>query len=130
MQRSSGEPRHSRTEFPIIPLVNIVLLLLVAVMLTATLHGPEPFEVRPGVAGHAAAGDPDTPTVLIDRDGRLARAGELVSLETLVAELRREPAQTMRLEADQEARAGDVLRVRDALFGVGVTRVELLVEPQ
>lgn len=128
MQHTSAEPRHSRTEFPIIPLVNIVLLLLVAVMLTATLHGPEPFEVQRGVAGHAAAGDPNVPTVRLDRDGRLARAGELVSLETLVTELRREPVVTIRLEADQQTRAGDLLRVRDALFAVGAERVELLVD--
>jgi biopolymer transport protein ExbD len=128
MPRASGEPRHSRTEFPIIPLVNIVLLLLVAVMLTATLHGPEPFEVQRGVAGHAAVGDPNTPTILIDPDGRLARAGAVVSLEAFLDELRRAPTDTIRLEADQQTRAGDVLRVRDALFGVGVQRVELLVD--
>ncbi len=128
MHRTSGEPRHSRTEFPIIPLVNIVLLLLVAVMLTATLHGPEPFEVQRGVAGHAALADPNTPTVLIDPDGRLARGGAVLTLEALVDELRRAPTATIRLEADQRTRAGDVLRLRDALFGVGVGRVELLVD--
>ncbi len=95
------------------PLVDIVLVLLVA-MILAISHDRSralPVGASGGDATEAAPRD-----VYLDADGRLALDGEPVSLAALRASLREgAPAPQVSLRADSEVEHGALVEVLDAL---------------
>ena len=75
MEFATREKRPVREN--VVPLINVVFLLLIFFMLTATLRPPESIEVElPALAATARTEPEEWPVVLLGADGRLALDGE------------------------------------------------------
>lgn len=120
----------------ILPLINVVFLLLIFFMLAGRLAASDPFEVEP--AHSASEGLAETPEmlVLVGADGRLALDGEVLdeaALKTAVAERAAEnegATPRLRLKADANAQAVQVVAVMELLREAGVERLNLLTVPE
>ncbi len=109
----------------IVPMINIVFLLLVFFLITATLAPPDPFEVAlPGSAGVAA--DPEPAALYVSRDGRLAyrTARGAAVFAAIAAELG--PRESLALRADADTPGPEIARLLARLSEVGVARVEVI----
>jgi len=126
--------RPDPSEERILPLINVVFLLLIFFMIAGSLSVAEPFEVEPPESQSKGAADPDGITLLMSADGRLALDGEplpepelLARVETRLAEA---PGTRITLKADGEAPANRMVRFTQALYEVGVEKLELLARPE
>ena len=131
MAWSTGGDDHEITAINVTPLVDIMLVLLVIFMVTATYVVKEVIAVelpRAAAAGEAA---PRTLTILITRDGRSYLEGVEVDEAALLARLReasgKEELQAV-IGADRDARHGAVIRILDLLRSQGITRFSIQVE--
>ena len=119
----ASEPR-PRAE-SIVPMINVVFLLLIFFLMTATLAPPDPFDVAPpeleGAPGEARSG-----TLYLAADGRLAYGpvrGEAVFAAIAAVTPRPE---RFTLRADGAAPGGEVARVLERLAAAGVTTVDIV----
>ena len=120
-------PRGILKGFPLVPLASVVLLLLLTLMLTAAVEPSEPLVVLPPVAAAAQPAEPEPGTILVDKDGRLARDGSLVGLEALCTAIAIEKRTDIRLRADRGLSIGMLLTIRERLAAAGVRRLQLVV---
>jgi biopolymer transport protein ExbD len=120
-------PRGILKGFPLVPLASVVLLLLLTLMLTAAVEPSEPLVVLPPVAAAAQPAEPEPGTILVDKDGRLARDGSVVGLEVLGNAIAIEKRTDIRLHADRELSIGMLLTIRERLAAAGVRRLQLVV---
>jgi biopolymer transport protein ExbD len=120
-------PRGILKGFPLVPLASVVLLLLLTLMLTAAVEPSEPLVVLPPVAAAAQPAEPEPGTILVDKDGRLARDGSVVGLEALGTAIAIEKRTDIRLRADRELSIGMLLTIRERLAAAGVRRLQLVV---
>lgn len=124
----SPPPRKSKSE-SIVPMINVVFLLLIFFLMTSQIAPPDPFEVIAPTARDGA--DAEAKTVLYVSDaGRLhfdgAENGAALSrLQRLASE-----ETTILLRAASALEATRLAEILAELAGVGVTRVELVVDPQ
>jgi biopolymer transport protein TolR len=123
---------HEITGINVTPLVDIMLVLLIIFMVTATYVVKEVIAVE---LPRAAAGS-ETPArtlaVVVARDGRAYLDGVALTEAALAAEVaqarqRAEELQAM-IAADRDARHGAVIEVLDLLGRLGVTRFAIQVE--
>ena len=120
-------PRGILKGFPLVPLASVVLLLLLTLMLTAAVEPHEPLVVVPPSAATAEPAEALPGTILVDRDGRLARDGSVIGLEALGTALAAEKRLDVRLRADRALSIGTLLTIRERLAAAGVRRLELVV---
>ncbi len=113
--------------FPLIPLASVVLLLLLTLMLTATVEPTEPVVVLPPAAAAAEPGEAEPGTILVDKDGRLARDGSVIGLEALGSGIAAEKRSEVRLRAARALSVGTLLTIRERLAAAGVRRLQLVV---
>ncbi len=120
-------PRPRRTRDFMVAMVNIVFLLLIFFLLTATVRPSSPFELAPprSVATDVAETED---TVFLAADGRIAFAGvegEAVypAIADAVAAGRRE----LTVRADAELEAAALARVLARLGEAGIGQVDLAV---
>ena len=120
MEFATREKRPVREN--VVPLINVVFLLLIFFMLTATLRPPESIEVElPALAATARTEPEEWPVVLLGADGRLALDGE--PLETLAGS---SPAERIELRADARVPARILLPLLEQLEHAGVREVEVV----
>ena len=100
---------------------------VVTLMLTAAVEPTEPLVVLPPVAAAAEPAEPEPGTILVDKDGRLARDGNVVGLEALGTTIAIEKRTDIRLRADRELSVGMLLTIRERLAAAGVRRLQLVV---
>lgn len=117
--------RRSRID-SIVPMINIVFLLLVFFLLTATVAPPEPLEVTPpeSEAGQQAEGED---ILFLAADGTLALGaaeGEAV-FEAIAA--RPAEAPPLMLRADRAVPGAEIAALMARLGEIGVERVRLVV---
>ena len=125
--RLSPNRRPSRAE-PIIPMINVVFLLLIFFLLSASLTPPERLEVTPPLADIDAPADPLTP-LLISAGGQLAYAG--AGGEAVWAAIAaREPGTALPVRADASLSAAVLARVLGRLARISDAPIELIVTPQ
>src|SRR5688572_30632955 len=120
-------PRGILKGFPLVPLASVVLLLLLTLMLTAAVEPSEPLVVLPPVAAAAEPAEPEPGTILVDKDGRLARDGNVVGLDGLGTTIAIEKRTDIRLRADRGLSVGMLLTIRERLAAAGVRRLQLVV---
>lgn len=115
-------PRKPRRTEAIIPMINIVFLLLIFFMLTATLAPPDPFEtVAPSAAGGERA---DPADLFLAPDGRIAYgAAEGETVFAAVAE----HVGPLVIRADAGAEAAKVAALLSRLRGLGLDDLRLEV---
>ena len=131
-------PRKAMHNINVVPYIDVMLVLLVIFMITAPFINPSQVEL-PSVSKSAAA--PTTPLeVMIKVDGSLLlrdrggnEEGTPVPAAGLAQAVRARhqarPDQPVVISADKDVRYEMVMRVMDALQGLGIARVGLLVKP-
>jgi biopolymer transport protein ExbD len=114
------------------PLVDIVLVLLIIFMVTATYIVRASIEVELPRAAHGGEVTGTILTVVLTKDGQLFLDGVRRSEEELVARAREAVARDREsravISADKGALHGAVVRVIDLVRGAGVTRFAIHVE--
>lgn len=124
-------PRQQRE--PIGPLVDVVFLLLFFFLLAGTLEPLDPIEVEPPESEPVEGEDGGPLRVLLDAEGRIGFAGEVLDARALAAAIGarsdRDGSQAVQVEADGAAAAGLVLALLKQLRSLGFGRLELVTRP-
>jgi biopolymer transport protein ExbD len=118
----------------ITPLVDIVLVLLIIFMVTATYIVREAIEVDLPRAAHAGEAAGTTLAVVLTRDGVIYVDGVRRTEEELSARTREAVAKDKDtraiISADRASLHGAVVRVIDLLKGAGVSRFAINIEKE
>jgi biopolymer transport protein ExbD len=118
----------------ITPLVDIVLVLLIIFMVTATYIVREAIEVDLPRAAHAGEASGTTLAVVLTRDGVIYVDGVRRTEEELSARTREAVAKDKEtraiISADRASLHGAVVRVIDLLKGAGVSRFAINIEKE
>jgi biopolymer transport protein ExbD len=116
------------------PLVDIVLVLLIIFMVTATYIVRAQIEVDLPRAAHGGEATGTILTVILTRDGQTYLDGVQRSEDELVARTREAVARDREtraiISADRGALHGAVVRVIDLVRGAGVTKFAIHVEKE
>jgi biopolymer transport protein TolR len=122
------------SDINVTPLVDIMLVLLIIFMLTATVIAKRAIEVE---LPEAATGDgvpPTTVGITLDRDGALYLNGAAIDEAALRIELARASAADAKAQAviaaDKAVSHGQVVRVIDLVRQEGITKFALNIEPE
>lgn len=117
------------------PLVDVVLVLLIILMVTAQIvakHDSIPMELPKGATGES--GVPSTLAVSLDKDGKFYLDSEAVSLEQLrgkVREAYKKDKETRAvIAADGRVSHSEVVKVIDLLRQEKVTKFAINVRPE
>jgi biopolymer transport protein ExbD len=128
------EPRPRNDEERILPLINVVFLLLIFFMLAGRLAASDPFQISPPASDSEGPAARHEFVVLVGADGRLALDNREIQAEALQDAVAERMAANrdakVRLKADGEAAANDVVGVMELLRDAGVERLKLLTVPQ
>jgi len=121
------------TDINVTPLVDIMLVLLIVFMVTASFIVSPSMKVElPSGAGKAQADRQPDVVVVVNRSGEIEIGQQKLSLEQMVAALRREhrgkPTARLLVVADRKAYHGTVVRVMDAARSIGFERLGVAVE--
>lgn len=115
------------------PMVDIVLVLLIILMVTAsyTVSRVVPLELPKASTGESTGSDPLA--ISIDQDGKLFLDGNAVSPERLRRDVhqvaRKGPVRAL-IAADGRTAHASVIRVMDLLRSEGVTKFAINVSPE
>jgi biopolymer transport protein ExbD len=119
------------TEINVTPLVDIMLVLLIIFMVTATYIVRETLEVKLPAAATGSPTKPASMIVTIDRKGQLSLNGSPANEAALKTFVRRhrQPAREIEaiLAADRDVPHGKVVRILDLLRAAGVTKMAINV---
>lgn len=117
-----------RRREPTIALINIVFLMLIFFMATATLAPPLDGELRlVRTADLKGRAPPDA--LVIFEDGRLAYRGEVLpDARAYMAALPEDARETVRIVPDANLPAADLIRFGAALRAAGAGRVVMVTE--
>ena len=132
---NGGDDDELITAINVTPLVDIVLVLLIILMVTASYIVSKSI---PMDLPDAVSGDPSSPprqlTISIDREGQLYLDAEATSWEALGQAARRfaqaEAEPRAVIAADREVSHGQFIRVVDVLRTAGITRYAINVNPE
>lgn len=112
------------------PMINVVFLLLIFFLMTATIAPPAPFEVEPPQAEAEPASTETPDTLHLAADGRMAfgeARGEAALAAAAAANLGAEQGAPLALRADAGMEAAALARVLSRLGERGVTRADIVV---
>lgn len=116
-------------EINVIPLVDVMLVLLVIVLTTATFITAGRIPVHLAQAKHAAASQQTPVTITIDSAGALFLNGKATDKKGLAQALQAYPRQTqVIINADKGIVLDRFVSVLDAVKGEGFERISLKVE--
>jgi biopolymer transport protein ExbD len=123
------------TEINVTPMVDIMLVLLIIFMVTASIIVSPSIKVelpRGGAAKAAATKEPDV-VVVVSRTGALELRQKPLTPEQLLAALTAEHKQRhqarLLILADQKAYHGNVVKVMDIAKSVGFERLGVAIDP-
>jgi len=130
----SADLEEEITAINVTPLVDVMMVLLIIFMVTATYIVKEAIEVE---LPRAAAGGETTArtfAIVITKEGRSYLDGALVTEEALLAKVegeegKKEDMQAI-ISADRQAQHGAVVRVLDLLRSEGITKFAIQIERQ
>ena len=129
--RTPGDDDGMISDINIIPMVDIMLILLIIFMVTATFIQKDSLDIN---LPKVAAADPDTKEstqVAMTRDGMFYLDGvqvtEVYLLESLTNEAKYRPNLRITLSADESISYGAVSRLMGLMRQGGITRIALSV---
>ncbi|MEL7153477.1 MAG: biopolymer transporter ExbD [Pseudomonadota bacterium] len=120
-------PRKPRGE-SIVPMINVVFLLLIFFLMTATIAPPEPFEVNPPTSKADAPAEANQP-LFVSAEGALSWGevtGDPVFAAIAAAGLGTTPDSLLIIRADKALPGGEVARLLKQLASVGIARSQLV----
>lgn len=122
------------TEINMTPFVDIVLVILIIFLLTATVMMPRTFSIALPKATQADKLEKTVVIISIDREGQIAINGVRVSQEqefaTIFAGQVKDKEPQAVIAADKETRHGRIIEVIDHLKKLQVQRIGIEVEQQ
>jgi biopolymer transport protein TolR len=122
------------SDINVTPLVDIVLVLLIIFMVTATYIVRESIEVDLPRAAHSGEATGSILAVVLTREGTVYLDGLKADEQQLAARVREAVAQDREvraiISADRMALHGAVVRVIDLVKGAGVTRFAIHIEKE
>lgn len=131
LERSQGSQPMS--DINVTPLVDVMLVLVVILLITAPLLASSIRLDLPQADGAESGEAPMFVTVALDRSGQLFFNDQPVSSEQLALELskaaRRSPDTEVQLRADRAVAYGRVVEVMGAAQKVGLNRIGFVAEP-
>lgn len=121
-------PKQRERRESILPMINVVFLLLIFFLMTATIAPPVPFEVTPpeSKAEDQAAADH---VLYVAPDGWIAwngSAGEAVIPAIAAARARGEVAEPLMIRADRDVSGVEIARLLRRLAAAGVASSQLV----
>lgn len=121
------------TEINIVPLVDIILVVLIIFMVTATVIVSPSIKVTLPDAATGDSTEPSSLGITVAADGSLSLDGDPVTEEGLRAKVRAEKALhddlICLIAGDKDARHGDVTHVIDLVKQEGVVKFAINIEP-
>ena len=131
---SGGDDDELITAINVTPLVDIVLVLLIILMVTASYIVSQSIPMDLPAATTAGETPPRTLTVSIDRQSQLFIDADPVDWEQLRVRARRFSAEENEaravIAADRNVSHGEFIRIVDILRAEGITRYAINVSPQ
>ncbi|SCZ64705.1 outer membrane transport energization protein ExbD [Epibacterium ulvae] len=124
-----SQPQKRPRSESIVPMINVVFLLLIFFLMTSNLAQPEPFEVTPphaDLGGEAKA----EPVLFIDATGHMHFDGAEGEVIFALLALPAHESRTIQLRADSKLEAKQLAGILKQLAAVGLSRVELVVQPK
>lgn len=124
------EPDRKPPPESIVPMINVVFLLLVFFLMTATIVPPEPFDVTPPESTAGAVSEADQP-LFVDADGQLAWGdvrGEGVYAAIATAREHVPGAPPLLIRADRELPAVRMAGILRQLAFAGITESQLAAQ--
>ena len=122
---------HELNQINVIPLVDVMLVLLVIVLTTATFisTGQIPVDLAQADATSAAPTEPIT--ITMTSSGEIFLDGAQLTQEAMLSELQRFPPETLVLvRADRVIPLERFVEVVDDVRGAGLTKISLAVEQE
>lgn len=116
-------PRRAPQDRAIVPMINVVFLLLIFFLMTASLSPPEPFPRDPALA-EAMRAEAGAEALFVSAEGRLAY-GDARDAGALDAVAQRDRDEPLPLRADAAYPATDLARLLGELAARGVTDVSI-----
>jgi biopolymer transport protein ExbD len=121
------------TEINVTPLVDIMLVLLIIFMLTATLIAKQAIEVELPKASQGTAPTPSTLNVTLTRDGALYLNGKETTPEAFRAavgeEVAKDPKTQVIIAGDKDVSHGRVVWILDTVKALGVVSFAIQIDP-
>tara|TARA_R110002072_G_C7622360_1_gene506085 strand:+ start:21 stop:440 length:420 start_codon:yes stop_codon:yes gene_type:complete len=118
----------------IMPLINIVFLLLIFFLVAGAIREVEPVEVDPPRSLVEAESMADALTIYVASDGRIALGETLLERDAfdlaIAAALASDPDQPIRIVADRDIEAVNVISILETLRASGSSRVKLVTQMQ
>lgn len=122
----------SMNEMNLIPLIDIMLVLMIIFLLTATLLNPTVPLDLPKTSAAVNETPPEAIQISIDKDAGLFWDDEPISMEALDARLQAESASgknpSIQLRADKEGKYDTVAQVLAAASQAGLTKIAFVNE--
>lgn len=123
------QPRRAPKE-NIVPMINVVFLLLIFFLMTATIAPPDPFEIDlPASSKEAAAGVDQA--LYMNAEGDIAfggQQGEAAFTALLQAGVGQEGAPPLIIRADRNVLGKDVAALLKQLSAIGISSSQLVAE--
>lgn len=130
----SGDDDEIITAINVTPLVDIVLVLLIILMVTASYIVSKSIPMDLPNADTGEEGPPRTLTVSIDGESQLYIDADPITWEQLRSRAQRfaqeEEEPRAVIAADRSVSHGEFIRIVDLLRGAGITRYAINVNPQ
>ena len=131
---SRGRGRRAMNEINMVPFIDVMLVLLIIFMVTATVITPGSINIP--TAGQSSKTPDKRIDVLIDHEGKLSLSGELkekditdkAAISAIKAALSDNPEMPVMIAADSELRYQQVITMMKQLREAGVQRVGLSVK--
>ena len=129
-----GRGRRAMNEINMVPFIDVMLVLLIIFMVTATVITPGSINIP--TAGQSSKTPDKRIDVLIDHEGKLSLSGELKekditdkeAISAIKAALSDNPEMPVMIAADSELRYQQVITMMKQLREAGVQRVGLSVK--
>jgi biopolymer transport protein ExbD len=120
-----------RTPESIVPMINVVFLLLVFFLMTATIAPPEPFEVTPPESSAEVPAEVDRP-LFVGPDGRIAwgeQGDDAAILALSEAKMGQAGGPPLVIRADRDVPGVEVAQLLARLAEVGISNSQLVAAP-
>ena len=122
----------SMNEMNLIPLIDIMLVLMIIFLLTATVLNPTVPLDLPKTSAEVNEVPPEAIQISIDKDAGLFWDDEPISIEALEVRLQQQPVSgkdtSIQLRADKEGKYDTVAQVLAAASQAGLTKVAFVNE--